>query len=124
MTADELDIEPDIESDYQIIRRLEKHNRRLIERINRISNLCIGNQRIHKMNEVVMTLETDAELALQDNETEVALHLTDLALFTERITYDLEDLRAAIRNEQPRKIRQVDYEAGKYDPENWRGKRP
>lgn len=116
---------PDIELDPQIIiRRLEKHNRKLVERINRISNLCIGNQRIYRIDEVVVTLETDSELAREDGETEVALHLSDLALFMERIAYDLGDLRLAIRDEQPKNVGRVDYTTGKYDPDNWRGPRP
>ena len=106
-----------------IIKRLEKQNRKLIERLNRISNLCIGNQRIYKLNEVVMTLETDALIAFTDGETEVAQHMTGLALFVERIAYDLGGQRLAIRNEQPR-VGRVDYTAGKFDPDNWRGPRP
>jgi len=122
MTVDPTpDLEPDLET---LNRRLAKHNRKLVEHINRISNLCIGNQRIYQLDEVVVTLETDAELATQDNETEVAEHLTNLALFVARLAYDLADLRLAIRNEPRRETGRVDYTAGKYDPENWKGPRP
>ncbi len=105
-------------------KRLAKQNRKLVERLNRISNLCIGNQRVWKLNEVVTTLKTDAVLALEDGEKEVAQHLVALALYVERLEYDLGKLRLAIRDEQPRNVARVDYVAGKYDPENWRGPRP
>jgi len=113
-----------ISSYEESIKWLQKKNRKLQERLNRISNLTPGNQRIWNLDAVADTLEIDLEIALEGREIEAARQLKDQALFVRRFAWDMGELRLAVRGEPRKKIGRVDYVAGKYDPDNWKGPRP
>lgn len=105
-------------------KKLAKWNRKLTERLNRVKNLIVGNQRIYYLDTIATTLYTDAELARQDGEELIAVDLEKQALFIQRLQYDLRAQHTAINNLKPKRIGRVDYTAGKYDPDNWKEQRP
>ena len=106
------------------IAQRRKADRKAREHLNRIRNTTPGLGRIYRLDDVRTVLATDAMLADKDGELNFADDLRALALFVERMEYDLVAHRAAVRNEHTRKGGHVDYKRGKYDPENWRGPRP
>ena len=132
-------------TDHEIrIRTLERQNRKLQERINRIKNTMIGNTRIWVLDRLAMECETEADLIDQScvenlasqNEDDIWFsderaakyeqaqqHRAD-ALFLRRLKYDLRNQHTAINDLKVKRVRDVDYVTGKYDPDNWRGPRP
>lgn len=107
------------------IRYLERQNRKLQERLNRISNRMIGNARIWKLDRLAMECDMGAQ------EIEDAFDATDMneirleqvrqfradALFLRRFEYDLGVLHVAVRGDTNRR-------GGRYDQANWKGPRP
>lgn len=106
------------------IKYISKKNRKLQERLNRIANLTPGKRRIWDLSGVADTLEIDVEIAIDSKEPEAAKQLKAQALFTRRFAWDMGELRIAVHGESRKKTGRVDYVAGKYDPDNWKGPRP
>ncbi len=119
------------------IRTLERENRKLQERLNRISNVMIGNARIWQLDRLAMELKVEADLIDQaivdnlasENEDDIwtsderaakynqAVELRADALFLERIEYDLGEMHTAVRGDTNRRD-------GRYDQSQWKGPRP
>ncbi len=119
------------------IRTLERENRKLQERLNRISNVMIGNARIWQLDRLAMELKVEADLIDQasvdnlasENEDDIwtsderaakfsqSVELRVDALFLERIEYDLGELHVAVRGDTNRR-------GGRYDQSQWKGPRP
>ncbi len=107
------------------IRTLERENRKLRERLNRISNVTIGNARIWQLDRLAMECEIGA------HEIEDAFDATDMnavrlesvrqfradALFLRRLEWDLGELHVAVRGDTNRR-------GGRYDQSQWKGPRP
>ncbi len=103
------------------IRTLERRNRKLQERLNRIANAMIGNARIWELDRLAMELEVEAD-RLQDTECLVAVRkqVTNLradALFIRRLEWDLGTLHVAVKGDTNRR-------GGRYDQADWKGPRP
>lgn len=111
------------------MRGLERRNRKLQERLNRISNAMIGNQRIWVLDRLAMeneveadseqnhldiTVVSDRHRALKENQ--IRQFRTD-ALFLRRLEFDLGVLRVAVNGD-------TNWRGGKYDQANWKGSRP
>ena len=109
------------------IRTLERQNRKLQERLNRISNAMIGNARIWVLDRLVMALKVEADVieqripnlptAIVGRATEQARMLRVDALYLERLEYDLGTLHVAVKGDTNRR-------GGRYDQANWKGQRP
>ena len=113
-------------------KRLAKQNQKLQQRLNRITNLMIGNERIWAFDRLAMELEVEAELIYDDwtlgaeiTEGEVSrLEALDRysqfkadALFLRRLEWDLGELHVAVKGDTARR-------GGRYDQSEWRGSRP
>jgi len=101
-----------------------KRANKLQERINRVAKLVPGNQRIWYFDKVAMSLSVDAELSREAGVMDVAADLEEQVLFVRRFAWDMGELRDVVRGNPRKKVDRVDYEAGKYDPDNWKGPRP
>ncbi len=102
-------------------RTLERRNRKLQERLNRISNAMIGNARIWQLDRLAMECEVEAD-RLQDTECLAAVHkqvvaLRADALFIRRLEWDLGTLHVAVKGDTNRR-------GGRYDQADWKGPRP
>lgn len=107
------------------MRGLERRNRKLEERLNRISNAMIGNARIWQLDRLAMDCDVGAQ------EIEDAFDATDMnpirleqvrlfradALFLRRLEFDLGVLHVAVNGDTNRR-------GGRYDRDNWKGPRP
>jgi len=115
-----------------------KTEQKLQQRLNRISNLMIGNERIWELDRLAMELDVEAtaieESALLvvsgerggtvvfdargavDQINRVELLRAD-ALFLRRLEWDLGELHVAIRGDTARR-------GGRYDQAEWKGQRP
>ncbi len=113
------------------IRTLERQNRKLQERLNRISNAMIGNARIWQLDRLVTELEVEADklqLRLDTPFTgrtvegygrlvEQIRELRADALYLKRLEHDLGTLHVAVKGDTNRR-------GGRYDQANWKGPRP
>ena len=116
-----------IEQQIVRTRTLERRNRKLQERLNRISNAMIGNARIWQLDRFAMELEVEADLregripnlpsAIIGRTTERVKILRADALFLRRLEWDLGSLHVAVRGDTNRR-------GGRYDQANWKGPRP
>ena len=122
------------------VRTLERRNRKLQERLNRISNAMVGNQRIWQLDRLAMELEVGADLlekviaddlAMSGTKDDGKMMSSDDrymayvrieqasadALFIRRLEWDLGELHVAVRGDTNRR-------GGRYDQSQWKGKRP
>ncbi|KKM70954.1 hypothetical protein LCGC14_1435480 [marine sediment metagenome] len=122
------------------VRTLERRNRKLQERLNRISNAMVGNQRIWQLDRLAMELEVGADLLEKVIADDLAMSgtkddgkmmssddrymayvrvemLRADALFIRRLEWDLGELHVAVRGDTNRR-------GGRYDQSQWKGKRP
>ncbi|KKN26540.1 hypothetical protein LCGC14_0873670 [marine sediment metagenome] len=130
---DEQDSDDHAAKDLQVhVRTLERRNRKLQERLNRISNAMVGNQRIWELDRLAMECEVEADLAIAEyNLDEDIPHVSvDArlaiereaqcradALFLRRLEWDLGELHVAVRGDTNRR-------GGRYDQAEWKGQRP
>ena len=99
-------------------RGLQKHNRKLQDKINRLRKFIPGASRVWRMHEIAAVMHADA--AEPESEWLDVKATNADALFLERMAYDMETLRQA----DNRGVR-GDGTSGKYDPTQWpRGERP
>ena len=105
---------------------MSKSELKLQQRLNRISNVMIGNQRIWNLDRLAMELEIEAdriERYIGTSEDEPPLSLNEIAelrrdaLFLRRLEYDLGELHVAVRGDTARR-------GGRYDQSQWKGQRP
>jgi hypothetical protein len=98
------------------LRSERRRNRKLVERVNRLTKLIPGRQRIWRLQEVVM--EFDYLVSDSDTDAPEAEKWKELSLYVERLEYDLNTLNQ-VKNGDPQPNRK------KYDPTQWpRGPRP
>ncbi len=109
----------------QQAKSVRRQEQKLQQRLNRISNVMIGNQRIWELDRLAMELEAEA------HEIESAFDSTDMneirlaqvaqcradALFLRRLEWDLGELHVAVRGDTARR-------GGRYDQAEWKGQRP
>jgi hypothetical protein len=105
-------------------KRLKKQNLKLQQRLNRITNLMIGNERIWVLDRLAMELDVEAEYVrdkyaneLSALDAERVRQLEADALFLRRLEWDLGELHVAIRGDTNRR-------GDRYDQANWKGVRP
>lgn len=112
---------PDSQQAY--VKHLERVNRKLTERLNRIRNLTPGRRRVWALDEVAMLMQMDAdemhgraEVDDIDGLAQEADRCEGYALYLRRLEHDLSELRDAVRGEKRRMSRN--------DPRHWKGERP
>ena len=93
---------------------LSKTELKLQQRLNRISNIMIGNQRIWELDRLAMELGVEAALVTDDTRRD---GLLEDALFLRRLEWDLGELHVAVRGDTNRR-------GGRYDQTEWKGTRP
>ncbi len=127
------DLVPPTYQDLRIrVRTLERRNRKLQERLNRISNAMVGNQRIWQLDRLAMECEVEADLAVAEYNLDEDIPHVSVdsrlaierearcradALFIRRLEWDLGELHVAVRGDTNRR-------GGRYDQSQWRGQRP
>ena len=122
------------------VRTLERRNQKLQERLNRISNAMVGNQRIWQLDRFAMECEVEADLLEKEIADDLAMSGTkddgkmmssddrftayvrieqarSDALFIRRLEWDLGELHVAVRGDTNRR-------GGRYDQAEWKGQRP
>ena len=125
-------------TDHEIrIRTLERQNRKLQERLNRISNAMIGNARIWILGRLAIDSDMEANIIDQSCiENLASRHEVDIwssderadkheqakgfradALFLRRLEHDLGTLHVAVRGDTNRR-------GSRHDQSNWKGPRP
>ncbi len=117
-------VDPDVR-----VRTLERQNRKLQERLNRISNAMIGNQRIWVLDRLAMECEVEADrmqkrieaLTIMAPEYAKLAHYIDGlrvdALYLRRLEWDLGELHVAVKGDTNRR-------GGRYDQAEFKGPRP
>jgi hypothetical protein len=122
------------------IRRERKECKKLQQRLNRITNLMIGNERIWVLDRLAMELEVNAALLDTDLAVDAmnalkhpdknhmgsdqrarkqayADQMREDTLFLRRLEWDLGELHVAVKGDTNRR-------GGRYDQANWKGVRP
>ena len=94
-----------------------KRELRLQQRLNRIANLMIGNERIWMLDRLAMESDVAAELVDAGAIPGDAEQMRADAVFLRRLEWDLGELHVAVRGDTNRR-------GGRYDQSEWRGERP
>ena len=94
-----------------------KRELQLQQRLNRIANLMIGNERIWQLDRLAMESDVAADLVDAGDIPGDADAMRADALFLRRLEWDLGELHVAVRGDTARR-------GGRYDQTLWRGKRP
>lgn len=96
---------------------MSKAELKLQQRLNRISNLMVGNQRIWNLDRLAMELDVAADMVDCGDIDGDADGLRRDAVFLRRLEYDLGELHVAVRGDTARR-------GGRYDQSQWKGQRP
>jgi len=105
-------------SDAVVIRNLERANRKLQERINRINKLTPGLQRLYNLDRIANELEYEADRLEDRNEGYDPEGLRRDALYLRRLEWDLHRLNETVKDRVARNG------GTPSDPGHWRGERP